>query len=58
MVDSPVASFIPRRQASMARRVPHGGLPAKREVHWLRVLADTWVKADVPEAKADVLHAP
>ncbi len=25
--------------------------------HGLRVLADTWVTADVPEAKADLLHA-
>jgi hypothetical protein len=26
-------------------------------VHGLRVLADTWVNADVPEAKADLTHA-
>jgi hypothetical protein len=26
-------------------------------VEWLRVLADTWVKADIPEARADLLHA-
>jgi hypothetical protein len=26
-------------------------------VQWLRVLADTWVNADVPEAKADLPHA-
>ena len=25
--------------------------------YWLRVLADTWLNADVPEAKADLLHA-
>ena len=36
---------------------PHGDLPAKRAVEWLRVLADTWVNADVREAKADLLHA-
>ena len=30
-------------------------LPAKRAVQWLRVRADTWVDADVPEAKADLL---
>ncbi len=36
---------------------PRGDLPAKRAVEWLRVLADTWVKADVPEARADLLHA-
>ena len=34
-----------------------GDLPAKRAVEWLQVLADTWVKADVPEARADLLHA-
>jgi hypothetical protein len=36
---------------------PRGDLPAKRAVEWLRVLADTWVEADVPEARADLLHA-
>ncbi len=36
---------------------PRGDLPAKRAVQWLRVLADTWVNADVPEARADLLHA-
>ena len=34
-----------------------GDLAAKRAVQWLRVLADTWVNADVPEARADLLHA-
>jgi hypothetical protein len=36
---------------------PRDGVPAKRAVEWLRVLADTWVNADVPEARADLLHA-
>jgi hypothetical protein len=36
---------------------PRGDLLAKRAVEWLRVLADTWVNADVPEARADLLHA-
>ena len=36
---------------------PRGDLPAKRAVHWLRVLSDSWVNADVREAKADLLHA-
>jgi hypothetical protein len=36
---------------------PRGDLHAKRAVDWLRVLADTWVNADIPEAKADLLHA-
>jgi hypothetical protein len=36
---------------------PRGDLTAKRAVQWLRVLAETWVNADVPEARADLLHA-
>ena len=36
---------------------PRGELAAQRAVEWLRVLADTWVNADVPEARADLLHA-
>jgi hypothetical protein len=36
---------------------PRGELTAKRAVQWLRVLADTWVNADVPKARADLLHA-
>ena len=30
---------------------------ADRAVEWLRALAETWTAADVPEAKADLLHA-
>ncbi len=36
---------------------PRGELAAQRAVEWLRVLADTWVNADVPGARADLLHA-
>jgi hypothetical protein len=36
---------------------PRGALAANRAVEWLRALADTWVSADVPEARADLLHA-
>lgn len=36
---------------------PRDGVPAKRAVEWLRVLAETWVTAEVPEARADLLHA-
>jgi hypothetical protein len=36
---------------------PRGDLVAKRAVQWLRVLADTRIRADVPEAGADLLHA-
>ena len=33
------------------------GLPAKQAVEWLRVFAESWRDADVPEAKADLVHA-
>jgi hypothetical protein len=33
------------------------GPSAERALEWLRGLADTWQTADVPEAKADLLHA-
>jgi hypothetical protein len=33
------------------------GVPADRAVEWLRSIALTWRQADVPEAKADLLHA-
>jgi hypothetical protein len=36
---------------------PEPGVRASRAVEWLRVLAETWTDADVPEAKADLLHA-
>jgi hypothetical protein len=32
-------------------------VPAERAVAWLRALAAPWTAADVPEAKADLLHA-
>ena len=34
-----------------------GGVPADRAVAWLRALGETWQHADVPQAKADLLHA-
>ncbi|CAN5682186.1 hypothetical protein BH23CHL8_BH23CHL8_28860 [soil metagenome] len=34
-----------------------GHVPAKRAVEWLRALGETWRSADVPEAKADLIHA-
>jgi redox-sensitive bicupin YhaK (pirin superfamily) len=36
---------------------PRDGVPAHRAVEWLRVLGETWVSADIPEARADLLHA-
>ena len=32
-------------------------MPASRVVEWLRAFAESWRAADVPEAKADLLHA-
>ena len=31
--------------------------PAKRALEWLRAISETWTTADVPEAKAELLHA-
>jgi hypothetical protein len=33
------------------------GVPADRAVEWLRALAETWQRADVGEAKAELLHS-
>jgi hypothetical protein len=33
------------------------GVPAERAVAWLRALGETWQHADVPQAKADLVHA-
>ena len=33
------------------------GVPAERAVAWLRALGETWNHADVPQQKADLLHA-
>ncbi|MEA2675413.1 MAG: hypothetical protein QOI92_2605 [Chloroflexota bacterium] len=33
------------------------GVPAERAVDWLRALGETWQHADVPQAKADLVHA-
>ena len=42
--------------AGMAQQ-SDGGLPAQQAVKWLRVFAESWRDADVPEAKADLVHA-
>jgi hypothetical protein len=36
---------------------PRDGVSVKRAAEWLRVLAETWATAEVPEAKADLPHA-
>jgi hypothetical protein len=32
-------------------------VPAQRAIEWIRILGQTWAAADVPAAKADLLHA-
>lgn len=48
-----------RLRASLAEveETAQVGVPADRAVQWLRVLAETWQQADVPQARADLLHA-
>ena len=46
-----------RQQRDAVTERTAAGLPAERAVEWLRVLAETWHTADVPEAKAELLHA-
>ena len=41
--------------AGMEQTTP--GLPAQQAVEWLRVFAESWRDADVPKAKADLVHA-
>jgi DNA invertase Pin-like site-specific DNA recombinase len=36
---------------------PAGGVTAERAVTWLRAIGETWQHADVPQAKAELLHA-
>ncbi len=36
---------------------PLPGVAASRAVEWLRALAASWTSADLPEAKAELLHA-
>ena len=38
-------------------RTTSTGITADRAVAWLRTLSESWTRADVPEAKADLLHA-
>ena len=37
-------------------RTTNTGITAERAVAWLRTLSEAWTRADVPEAKADLLH--
>jgi hypothetical protein len=44
-------------ESARASRSTLTAVPAERAVAWLRALAAPWTAADVPEAKADLLHA-
>jgi IstB-like ATP binding protein len=46
-----------RAQLESLQSAAAGGTPAGRAVEWLEALAETWQRADVPEATSDVLHA-
>jgi hypothetical protein len=46
-----------RTRLSALEQDPEVGVRADRAVEWLRPFAETWRLADVPEAKADLLHA-
>ena len=46
-----------RSQLASVDEGSNAGVPAQRAVAWLRALGETWQKADVPQAKADLIHA-
>ena len=46
-----------RGELAGMERQSESGLPAQQAVEWLRVFAESWRDADVPEAKADLVHA-
>ncbi len=46
-----------REAKETLERTTTEGISAERAVAWLETLSATWRKADVPEAKAELLHA-
>ena len=46
-----------RNQLASVDQGASAGVPAERAVAWLRALGETWQHADVPQAKADLVHA-
>ena len=46
-----------RESKDDAERTRGERVAAERAIDWLRALSATWAEADVPEAKAEVLHA-
>jgi hypothetical protein len=51
------AAYLEHRREFVAAREGLEQTTGKRMCAWLRALAETWHEADVPEAKADLLHA-
>ncbi|MEX1172865.1 MAG: hypothetical protein WEG56_09665 [Chloroflexota bacterium] len=56
------AAYLERLQAQREmkeslERTTSTGITAERAVAWLRTPYESWTRADVPEAKADLLHA-
>ena len=46
-----------RSQLAAVDEGANPGVPADRAVAWLRAIGETWQHADIPQAKADLLHA-
>jgi len=46
-----------REAKESLERTPPEGICAERAFAWLQTLSATWRQADVPEAKAELLHA-
>ncbi len=46
-----------REELSAVQEEPRPGTSAERALQWLEALAETWHQADLPEAKAELLHA-
>jgi hypothetical protein len=59
MSDETYLARLKHLRASLAEveETSQVGVPADRAVSWLRSLAETWQKADVPEARSDLVHA-
>ena len=59
MDDAAYLDRLGHLRASLAAvdSAPSQGIGAGRAVEWLRAVAETWAVADVPGAKAELLHA-
>ena len=46
-----------RARLASFNQAANAGVPAERAVAWLRALGETWRHADIPQEKAELLHA-